>query len=120
MRRPCTSVTAALVLAVLTGCGPERVCPPIGWSSTVVVELAPEWTDSEGASVRVADRPAVPVADGSAEVWLDMSSPSTVQVAVLDAQGEVLAEREADLDWRRVGGTAECGGPTEATVVVDP
>ena len=45
MRRPCTTVGAALVLAVLTGCGPERVCPPIGWSSTVVVELAPEWTD---------------------------------------------------------------------------
>lgn len=120
MRGPCVPVGAALVLAVFTGCAQERVCPPIGWSNTVVVRLGPEWTDLEGASVRVAERPAVPLSDGSADVWLDMSSPGTVEVTVLDAQGEVLAEREADLDWRRVGGTEECGGPAEATVVVNP
>ena len=120
MRGPCVTVGAALVLAVLTGCGPDRVCPPVGWSNTVVVQLGSEWTDLDAASVRVAGRSAVPLTDGSADVWLDMSSPGTVEVTVLDAQGEVLTEREADLDWRRVGGSEECGGPAEATVVVDP
>ena len=120
MGRPCVTAVAALVLAVLTGCAPERVCSTIGWSNTVVVQLGPGWTDRDAASVRVADVPVVPLTDGSADVWLDMSSPGTVEVTVLDAQGEVLAEREADLDWRRVGGTEECGGPGEATVVVDP
>lgn len=120
MRRPSVTVGAALVLAVLTGCAQERVCPPVGWGSTLVVELAPEWPDLVGASVRLADRDPVPLRGRAASFPLDVPRPGTVDVTVLDAQGEVLAEREADLDWRRVGGTAECGGPAEATVVVDP
>ena len=32
--------------------------------------------------------------------------------------GGVLAGLSADLDWQRVGGSEECGGPHEATVTV--
>ena len=47
-----------------------------------------------------------------------MVSPETVAVAVLGPDGAVLAELTADLEWARVGGSAECGGPHEATVTV--
>ncbi len=119
MRTVRAAALAALVVPVMTGCAQERVCPPIGWGSTLVVELGPEWPDLVGASVRLEDSAAVPLRGGSAAFSLDMPRPGTVVVTVLDAQGAPLAETETEPDWRRVGGTAECGGPSEATVVVD-
>ena len=54
----------------------------------------------------------------SAALSFVLSSPDTVVVTVLGADGGTLAEVEADLDWVRVGGSEECGGPGEASVVV--
>lgn len=34
------------------------------------------------------------------------------------AHGTALTEHEAHLHWRRVGGSADCGGPHEASVRV--
>lgn len=42
------------------------------------------------------------------------ATPDSVTVRVVSATGEVLAEEGADLTWRRIGGTAKCGGPSEA------
>ena len=44
----------------------------------------------------------------------EMATPDSLTVRALSATGEVLAERDVDLSWQRVGGTAECGGPGEA------
>ncbi|GAB3536755.1 hypothetical protein GCM10027403_18530 [Arthrobacter tecti] len=44
----------------------------------------------------------------------DMTAPKTVTVRALDAAGNLLAEDEFALDWIRVGGSEECGGPMEA------
>lgn len=112
---------AAVLVPVLVGCGAERVCPAVGWSNTLVVELDPAWPELDGAAVRVAGgySGAAPLTGRSAEVQLDMSVPDTVVVTVLDARGAVLTDAETEPEWRRVGGTAECGGPAEATVVVD-
>ncbi len=52
-----------------------------------------------------------------ADTWrftVNMSSPDHVTAKVLTAAGEVLIEKEADLEWKRVGGSAQCGGPSEA------
>ena len=43
-----------------------------------------------------------------------MTTPETVTVRALSSTGQVLAEREVALEWRRVGGTERCGGPGEA------
>lgn len=43
-----------------------------------------------------------------------MTTPETVTVRALSSTGQVLAEREVPLEWRRVGGTEQCGGPGEA------
>ncbi|QHK21593.1 hypothetical protein GU243_19960 [Pseudarthrobacter psychrotolerans] len=56
-----------------------------------------------------------------ADTWrftvVNMSSPDHVTAKALSATGEVLAVKEADLDWNRVGGSAQCGGPGEASPV---
>ncbi len=52
-----------------------------------------------------------------ADTWrfaVNMSSPDHVTAKALTASGEVLAEKEADLEWKRVGGSAQCGGPAQA------
>lgn len=43
-----------------------------------------------------------------------MTAPENVTVRALDTAGEVLTEEEFALEWRRVGGSEECGGPGEA------
>jgi hypothetical protein len=51
-----------------------------------------------------------------ADSWrfpVTMSSPDHVTVKVLTAAGEVLVEKDTDLEWKRVGGSAQCGGPSE-------
>lgn len=55
-----------------------------------------------------------------ADTWrftVNMSSPDHVTAKALSATGEVLAVKEADLDWKRVGSSAQCGGPSEASPV---
>ena len=131
-------VKAALgAVLALTACdtGPTA-CPAIAWSNGLTVELAGGWWPGEGRSVRVAcpqpcgpefreDAPPGPGHEGVAPLVGDratvsfrMETPDEVHVAVLGPDGAVLAEVEADLEWVRVGGSAECGGPHEATVTV--
>lgn len=132
-------VAAALgAVLTLTGCdgGVGRVCPAVAWGNALTVELAGDWPPGEGRSVRVAcpqpcglqfheDAPPGPVHEGVAPLIGDratvsflMETPDEVHVAVLGADGAVLTEVEVDLEWVRVGGSAECGGPHEATGTV--
>lgn len=43
-----------------------------------------------------------------------MSAPKKATIKALDARGEVLAQRDVDLTWTRVGGSEQCGGPSTA------
>jgi hypothetical protein len=47
----------------------------------------------------------------------DMDAPGSVTVRALDSVGKILAERKVSLEWQRIGGTAECGGPATAAPV---
>ncbi|MFE4543130.1 hypothetical protein [Arthrobacter sp. NPDC056727] len=47
----------------------------------------------------------------------DMDAPGAVTVRALDSAGKILAERKVSLEWKRIGGTAECGGPATAAPV---
>jgi hypothetical protein len=137
-RHAATGAVLVSGLIALTGCGAgaETVCPAIGWSNALTVALADGWPPVEGGSLTVdcaprcgqavvedgapADRDAssVPLPGSSAVLHLDMSAPESVDIRVLGADGTELTEVHAELDWRRVGGSAECGGPMEATVTV--
>ncbi|PJJ65533.1 hypothetical protein [Compostimonas suwonensis] len=60
--------------------------------------------------------PDAPAA-GSTRVWtldLMMTAPDEVLVWALDAGGDILHEQSFALDWARVGGSEECGGPARA------
>lgn len=126
---------AVLVLAGCDG-GIGQACPAIAWGNGLTVELAGGWPPEEARSVRVScpepcrpealeGTPADPIREGVAPLVGDratvsflMETPDEVAVAVLGPEGDVLAELTADLEWVRVGGSAGCGGPHEATVTV--
>jgi hypothetical protein len=108
-------------------------CPAVGYSSSLVVELAPDWPAGQAQSVTIecdepcavppmdggeaAGTPTAVLADGAALFDWFGDQPSVV-VTVLDGDGAELTSLQTELDWVRVGGTEECGGPLDATVTV--
>jgi len=54
------------------------------------------------------------VDDRTWQVSLMMRSPGTVTVTAYAADGSVLARRDVELRWTRVGGSEACGGPGTA------
>ncbi|WP_144764836.1 hypothetical protein [Curtobacterium sp. 9128] len=47
-----------------------------------------------------------------------MGTPEHGRVALRDDTGTTLRERAVDLDWVRHGGSAQCGGPSTASVMI--
>jgi hypothetical protein len=113
--------TLVAILVLLTGCSQEPVvCSTIGWSNGVLVRLADDWPEgAERTLTGDGAEGAVSLVDGEAVLRFGFATPDSVTLVVRDAAG-VLAEHEADLDWTRVGGSAECGGPSEADAIVVP
>ena len=126
-------LAAGLVLATGCGTGQGTACPAVAWGSTLTVLLADGWPVGEGRSLEIdCGSPcepasmgtsagpvvAVPLHGTSADLSFILSSPDTVVLTVLDADGATLAEVAADPDWERVGGSEECGGPMAAAVTV--
>ena len=128
----------ALVLAAVSVSAPERACPAIGWLDQLVVQLAVERPTAHAVQVECPTRcgltvpmpepgaaqpdgpesATVELTGGTATASFLMGAPDSVTVRVLDTDGTVLAATEAEPDWVRVGGSAECGGPHEATVTI--
>ncbi|MDR5699336.1 hypothetical protein [Agromyces aerolatus] len=124
-----------LVLLGLSGCAfPPGVCPAIGYLSSlgVVVEgpaaaaVAELQVCSEQGCVTSAAESlstAAPLytvsrlGEGRWRVDLDLDLPRAVSIEVFDADGTSLASTDEQLDWRRIGGSAECGGPHETEPV---
>ena len=119
-------------LVVLAGCGLEPVvCSAIGWSNGLTVRLADDWPPGDGRTLSVDcglfescpeavdGATAVPLVGGEAVLMLGFATPDDLTLRVSDATG-VLTVHEADLGWTRVGGSEECGGPSETGAVVVP
>jgi hypothetical protein len=134
MLRAAATLTGALLLgtAACGDDGADTVCPAIGWLDALTVRLADHWPPDDQRSLLVtcpepcgppgldgrpgSRRLAAPV-PGSVASLTTSARPDSVVVSVLE-DGAVVIEREFGLDWRRVGGSAECGGPGAATVTV--
>ncbi len=125
-------MAAALALAACSAAA-GTACPAVGWGSALTLEFALDWPSVEGGvTVRCspdcmqdvladgAPGPAAvdPIAGSMVTVSYILSTPDPVVLTVLAADGTELTQVEADVHWRRVGGSEECGGPMEATVVV--
>jgi hypothetical protein len=139
MRRVAPAALAVVALLSAACDGPAVVCPAIAYGSTLVVRLAPDWPPGQDRTVQVdCDSPcepvfpaitegpptstadpttsSVPVTGSEARVVM-FSRPDSVTVTVSDPSG-ALTSVEDEPAWRRVGGSAECGGPMEAVVTV--
>jgi hypothetical protein len=140
---PVPALLVALSALAAAGCtSTDTACPAIGWFNAITVRLAPAWPVADrtvtlscpaaedcggfapGGAPPTAPQDAVtvPLVDAAAEVTIGMRTPASVTVTVsaggMSSGGAVLAAYDAPLDWERVGGTAACGGPEAATVVV--
>jgi len=129
-----TARTPFVLLAVLVtaGCvpGDGPVCPASLEivSPNVVVEVD-EWPAAASVVLECSSgctlgldgtttaQLTAPVDDGAAGFDLT-ADPDSLVVTVLAADGAELAAVEVELQWVRVGGTEDCGGPVRATVTV--
>lgn len=130
----------------LAGCVPPGfACTTIGYSSTAFIELEEprrgvqlELCDGEGCrpgpamaatEIQPATTTPLPAArdtgvmsiigDGVTGWTADfLGGQPTIGWRLLDASGVELAQGTADADWKRVGGTAQCGGPREAMITL--
>jgi hypothetical protein len=130
---------AAALVALLVGLTWDEgatACPAIGWGSSIRVELTGDWSVHPVGVVElecsspcerltvldeVTGRPVEldPAADPlSWPVDFAEERPDSAVATVRATDGTELARVEAALRFERVGGTEECGGPTEATVTV--
>ena len=86
---------------------PEEVpVPPPGTAPPPTLEPSP---GSSGTTQEL---------DGGAASWSLLGGAREELVVSVSGAGGVLTETTVRPDWVRVGGTAECGGPTTAEVVV--
>lgn len=135
MTRIPAALAAILAVSTASGCaGPlPDACPAIGWFHTLSVELTGDVGAVAVVRLCVEDACAPgPEADGfpgavqravspDDDTWTFQVSelPAEFSVRVLGEDGDVLADVPAAPDWVRVGGTERCGGPHEATMIVE-
>lgn len=135
MRKRLAGLLLPIVLcSALAGCSLSTACPAIGWvnSLTVTLEGDVEGVDAvELCADELCSRPegSQQATEGSApftasargdadwSIQIGMQMPETVTVRALSADGGVLAETRANLEWERVGGSERCGGPQETDPV---
>lgn len=111
---------------LLSGCTTGVACPAIGWINSVevrIVDASGRVTQLE-ACVDSACSTSGTAEDGTASwpsvtsgtpgqwsIAVDMQSPEKLRLRALGANGEPLAEETFALEWTRIGGSEECGGP---------
>lgn len=133
-RRTTGAIAALLVAGAVGGCGTvgETECTTIGWSDLLRVDVqgdatrvdAVRYCDADGCWPDPSASPDTgPLGDitRSGDTWnvtMFGGAPETVTLQLVTDDGTVLREVERVPEWVRVGGTAECGGPHEATVTI--
>ncbi|ODT25894.1 MAG: hypothetical protein ABS64_00625 [Microbacterium sp. SCN 69-37] len=122
-----------MTMTGLTGCV-SFACSAIGWSNTLTVQVDGDTravdqvqlcTDAGCAPADDLD-PSGPlgwitIESNDGDSWtfsVGMTSVEQITVRTLAADGTVLSDTEVIPEWVRVGGSAQCGGPSEATVTV--
>jgi len=124
-RRSGIAAVVMMASVALTGCVQTTGCPAIGWINTVQVSVTGDEAslgsiescfDAEGC---FRSDGAERNADGSWTVSIGMTEPDTISVSGYDSSGALLTETTSDLDWRQVGGSEQCGGPAEASALLD-
>ena len=130
-----TMALGGIALMILTGCAPAPVaCPAIGWVNSLTVELTGQTSSvqrvqlctQEGcAPGRDVDSSSllsdIAVTDREGDTWTfetQMLSLEEVTIRALASDGSVVSEDSVRPNWKRVGGSEQCGGPSTALVTV--
>jgi hypothetical protein len=126
------AISAAALLAgalSLTACSPPVACTDVGWSNRIRVTVTGDTAAVDRLDycagfdcTPVPNTPPPTTPSHTGDIWtlyIDMTTPRLVHISALDASGAELATREFRLDWKRVGGTPECGGPELARISLD-
>jgi hypothetical protein len=124
---PAAAVLLLLAMVcALAGCvSPPYACTAVGYIDAVTVRLQGSLppggqleacVDDVCATSGQGDSPgtALTVAHREGSVWQVIFStkpPKALTIRALDAAGAVVAEHAYRLEWKRVGGSAQCGGP---------
>lgn len=124
---------------LLAGCSAlQLACPAVGWINVVTVQIEGsaeavglvervEFCDDRQCSQSAAALPdtssvlpyiAEKIEQGRWRISTDMSAPETATIRALAADGAELAATTETLDWERVGGSEQCGGPGVADVSI--
>ncbi|PJJ55384.1 hypothetical protein CLV54_3274 [Compostimonas suwonensis] len=126
------AVAGLVTVMGVTGCVPFA-CPAIGWTNALTVQLDGDTTAvdqvqlcTEAGCAPVGDENVtgplglvtVEAQNGNAWTFSVDGLPDTFTVRMLTADGAVLSDTEVTPEWDRVGGSEQCGGPSEATVTV--
>ena len=124
-----------IVLMTLTGCAPAPVaCPAIGWVNSLTVEVTGQTSSVERVQLCTQEGCApgrdvdsssplslIAVTEREGNTWTfatDMLSLEEVTIRALGSDGSIVSEESVRPDWKRVGGSEQCGGPSTALVTV--
>jgi hypothetical protein len=126
VRAMLTGVFAAGIAVSLGGCsGVPQACPAIGFVHTATLVVS----EADPAALRLCAggncatstdiQPPGPFsvtrqADDSWSFRSFASPPPSLDAEALDSAGVVTATTTVKLHWKRVGGSAQCGGPNAA------
>ena len=94
-----------------TSVSPGSVPPP---STMLVVTPAPAPTVPAPSAPSYSPFTVAGVDERTWKVSLMMRAPTTATITAYSADGSVLARRDVELGWTRVGGSEACGGPGTA------
>ncbi len=83
-------------------------------ATTLAVTPAPSRSLPTPSAPGYSPFTAARVDDRTWQVSLMMQSPKTVTIRAYSADGSVLAQRDVQPRWARVGGSEACGGPETA------
>ena len=132
-RRPgLVTVTGLVTMMGLTGCVPVA-CPAVAWTNTLTVQLDGDASGVNqiqlcteagcapvGGENTTGPLGLVTVERQTSDAWTFSVDgvPDSFTVRTLAADGTVLSDTEVIPEWVRIGGSAQCGGPSEASVTV--
>lgn len=112
-----------LQVCVAGECVDGRTMPAVEEPPTIATALPTELPTGGSSSAPSVERdwPLFSVNRLGADsfvVDVGMSAPAAITVRAIDAAGMVVGSQEAHLEWERIGGSAQCGGPMSAPAII--
>lgn len=114
-----------IVATLLSGCS-FNACTTVGYPADLDIVLSEPTPGLElelclGADCEPGDDDTLSTTGDSSAGWSAsvVNAFDTARYWVTDQAGATVTEGELPVEWIRVGGSEQCGGPMEASLVID-